>query len=199
MKERCNDDKLKRALAYLDKDLEILKEILEIGEGEDPADNNSLYMAMHYQFRAKLAARHLDKEECKACYEKSEAIFLRAYEGKRSLVLQSFYQFIIDDYAELAMEDEAMMYNKLYKQTLKQYYDKDNLFYIAYTIDIVAQEMQTKPMKAFYKVKRAQKVIEPIIGKDSLIGLIFQLFEGLKDMFTKETQNKGFKTMKYVE
>lgn len=95
-------------------------------------------MAMHYQFRAKLAARHLDKEECKACYEKSETIFIRSYEGKRSLVLQSFYQFIIDDYAELAMEEEAMAYNKLYKQTLKQYYDKDNLFFIAYTIDIVA-------------------------------------------------------------
>jgi hypothetical protein len=42
-------------------------------------------------------------------------------------------------------------------------------------------------MKAFYKVKRAQAVIEPVIGKDSLIGLIFQLFEGLKDMFNKET------------
>jgi hypothetical protein len=61
------------------------------------------------------------------------------------------------------------------------------LFYIAYTIDIVAQEMQSKPMKAFYKVKRAQSIIEPLIGRDSLIGLIFQLFEALKDMFIKET------------
>ena len=54
-------------------------------------------------------------------------------------------------------------------------------------------------MKAFYKVKRAQQVIEPLIGRDSLIGLIFQLFEGLKDMFDKSTSNKGFKTMKFVE
>jgi hypothetical protein len=28
-------------------------------------------------------------------------------------------------------------------------------------------------MKAFYKVKRAQQTIEPIIGRDSLLGLIF--------------------------
>lgn len=54
-------------------------------------------------------------------------------------------------------------------------------------------------MKAFYKVKRAQSIIEPLFGRDSLLGLIFQLFEGLKDMFAKETQQKGFKTMKYVE
>lgn len=47
--------------------------------------------------------------------------------------------------------------------------------------------MQTKPMKAFYKVKRAQAIIEPLFGRDSLLGLIFQLFEGLKDMFAKET------------
>jgi tetratricopeptide (TPR) repeat protein len=54
-------------------------------------------------------------------------------------------------------------------------------------------------MKAFYKVKRAQAVIEPVIGRDSLLGLIFQLFEGLKDMFSRETQAKGFKMMKFVE
>jgi hypothetical protein len=77
--------------------------------------------------------------------------------------------------------------NKRYKSILQQYYKKDDLFYIAYTIDIVAQEMQSKPMKAFYKVKRAQAVIEPLFGRDSLLGLIFQLFEGLKDMFSKET------------
>ena len=59
--------------------------------------------------------------------------------------------------------------------------------------------MQTKPMKAFYKVKRAQQTIEPIIGRDSLLGLIFQLFEGLKDLFDPATTNRGLKTLKFVE
>ena len=59
--------------------------------------------------------------------------------------------------------------------------------------------MQTKPMKAFYKVKRAQAVIEPIIGKDSLLGMIFQLFEGLKELFDPQTANKGLKNLLYVE
>lgn len=54
-------------------------------------------------------------------------------------------------------------------------------------------------MKAFYKVKRAQSVIEPVIGRDSLLGLIFQLFEGLRDMFQRETQRKGYNMMKMVE
>lgn len=48
-------------------------------------------------------------------------------------------------------------------------------------------------MKAFYKVKRAQSVIEPIIGRDSLLGMIFQLFEGLKELFDPQTANKGLK------
>jgi len=54
-------------------------------------------------------------------------------------------------------------------------------------------------MKAFYKVKRAQQTIEPIIGRDSLLGLIFQLFEGLKDLFDPATTNRGLKTLKFVE
>jgi hypothetical protein len=47
----------------------------------------------------------------------------------------------------------------------------------------LAKEIQTKPIKAFYKVKRAQAVIEAIIGKDSLLGMLFQLLEGLKELF----------------
>ena len=59
--------------------------------------------------------------------------------------------------------------------------------------------MQTKPMKAFYKVKRAQQAIEPVIGRDSLLGRIFQLFEGLKDLFDPATTNRGVKTLKFIE
>jgi tetratricopeptide (TPR) repeat protein len=187
LKERCNDAKLRKAGAYLQRDHEMLLDILEIESEEEELQSKSLFLAMHYQFKGKLSARHIDKEGCIANYKRSEEIFIRSYNGERALVMQSFYQFIVDDLSELAMEEEAMRYNKLYKQTLRQFYEKDDLFFIAYTVDIVAQEMQTKPMKAFYKVKRAQAVIEPVIGKDSLIGLIFQLFEGLKDMFNKET------------
>ncbi len=53
-------------------------------------------------------------------------------------------------------------------------------------------------MKTFNKIKRAQAVIEPIIGKDSLLGLIFQLFEGIKDLFDPRTSTKGFKTLTFV-
>lgn len=59
--------------------------------------------------------------------------------------------------------------------------------------------MQAKPMKAFYKVKRAQSIIEPIIGRDSLLGMIFQLFEGLKDLFDPQTQSRGLKQLLYIE
>ncbi len=110
---------------------------------------------MHYQFKGKFSARHIDLEGCKANYKRAEDIFVKAFNGKKSLVMQSFFQFVIDDLSELGSLEEAMAYNKIYKQTLKQYYDKDNLFYIAYTVDIVSQEMESKPMKAFYKVKRA--------------------------------------------
>lgn len=173
MKERCNEQKLRRAEAYLQKDREMIYEILEMGSEEEEGESTSLYLAMHYQFRGKLSARHLAKEECLANYRRAEAIFLRAGGGKPTLIMQSFFQFAIDDFAEVGLEELANEYNHKYKDTLKLFYQKDNLFYIAYTIDIVAQEMQTKPMKAFYKVKRAQAVIEPFIGRDSLIGLIF--------------------------
>lgn len=52
--------------------------------------------------------------------------------------MQSFYQFIIDDLSELGLEELALQYNKIYKQTLKKFYKIDDVFYIAYTIDIVA-------------------------------------------------------------
>lgn len=71
------------------------------------------------------------------------------------------------------LSDMAIEYNKKYKKTLQKFLEKDNIFYIAYTVDLVAQEMQTKPMKAFYKIKRAQNILEPLIGKDSLLGIIF--------------------------
>ncbi len=173
MKERANDQKLKRAQAYLDRDLELLREIHEIEDLKEEDETKSLYLAMHYQFRGKLAARKLEKELSVEMYKKSEGMYLRENKGKPSLVMQCFFQYYIDDLAELGLEDEANKYNKIYKKTLESYYDKTDIFYIAYTVDIVAQEMQTKPMKAFYKVKRAQAVIEPIIGKDSLLGMIF--------------------------
>lgn len=52
--------------------------------------------------------------------------------------MQSFYQFIVDDLSELGEDEKANEYNKIYKKTLQQFYNKENLFYIAYTIDIVA-------------------------------------------------------------
>lgn len=93
---------------------------------------------MHYQFRGKLAARHLNKEQCIAHYSKACNIFMAAGKGKRTPIMQSFFQFYIDDLAELGLEKEAMVQNKLYKQTLKDFYEIDEMFYIAYTIDIVA-------------------------------------------------------------
>ena len=54
-------------------------------------------------------------------------------------------------------------------------------------------------MKTFHKIKKAQTIIDPILGKDSMIGLIFQLFEGLRLMIDKSTLLKGLKTIQYVE
>jgi hypothetical protein len=48
MKERCNDLKLRKAAAYLQRDLEMLKEILEIEIDEEVPNSSSLYIAMHY-------------------------------------------------------------------------------------------------------------------------------------------------------
>lgn len=138
MKERANEQKLRRAHAYMERDIELLREIHEI---EDPAEeetSKSLYLAMHYQFRGKLFARSLEKEAALEMYKKSEGIYLRANNGKPSLVMQCFFQYYIDDLAELGFEEEALRYNKLYKKTLQSYYDRDDLFYIAYTVDIVA-------------------------------------------------------------
>jgi hypothetical protein len=73
---------------------------------------------MHYQFKGKMAARYLDKENCLANYKRAESIYLNANGGNVSLIMQSFYQFIVDDLAELGLEEQAMAYNKLYKKTL---------------------------------------------------------------------------------
>lgn len=120
------------------RDLEMLKEILEITNDEDVPKESSLYMAMHYQFKGKLAARHLDVEGCLEAYRICEEIFMSSAKGERSLLMQSYYQFAIDDISELGIEAKANQLNKEYKQTLQKFYNKDNLFYIAYTIDIVA-------------------------------------------------------------
>jgi hypothetical protein len=48
MKERANQQKLKRAQAYLAKDLELLKEILEVKSEEEMEQSNSLFASMHY-------------------------------------------------------------------------------------------------------------------------------------------------------
>ncbi len=77
-----------------------------------------MYLAMHYQFRGKMAARSLDKELSLQMYKKSEAIYLRANNGEPSLVMQCFFQYYIDDLAELGLEEEANKYNKMYKRTL---------------------------------------------------------------------------------
>lgn len=52
--------------------------------------------------------------------------------------MQSFYQYFIDDLAELGLEEMALQYNKDYKHVLQDFYSRDDLFYIAYTVDIVA-------------------------------------------------------------
>ncbi len=38
-----------------------------------------------------------------------------------------------------------------------------------------------------------------MLGKDSVIGLVFQLFEGLREMIEPNTKVKGYRTVKYVE
>jgi hypothetical protein len=65
-----------------------------------------------------MAARSLDKELALEMYRKSEAIYLRANGGEYSLVMQCFFQYYIDDLAELGLEEEAIKYNKLYKKSL---------------------------------------------------------------------------------
>ena len=95
-------------------------------------------MALHYQFQGKLAARHLDAQASLKYYKKAEETFLRCNDGNYSLIMQSFFQFIVDDLSELGLIEESLKYNKLYKRTLKANYSQDSIFYIAYTIDIVA-------------------------------------------------------------
>ena len=87
MKERCNDSKLRKAAGYLQRDHEMLMTILEIESDEQEKESNSLFLAMHYQFKGKLAARHIDIEGTMANYKRSEDIFIRAFDGKRSLVM----------------------------------------------------------------------------------------------------------------
>ena len=123
MKERANEQKLRKAQAYLDKDLELLREIHEIEDPAEEDDSKSLYLAMHYQFRGKLAARKLEKDLAVEMYKKSEGLYLRESKGKPSLVMQCFFQYYIDDLSELGMEEEANAYNKIYKKTLQSHYD----------------------------------------------------------------------------
>ena len=104
MKERGNEVKLRKASAFMQRDYEMLLEILEIEEGEE---SDNLYMAMHYQFMGKLHARYLDKEAAIKYYEISENIFKRANNGQYSLLMQSFFQFYIDDLTELQLEEKA--------------------------------------------------------------------------------------------
>ena len=82
MNERANEPKLRKASAFLQKDYELLLQILELEEGEE---TDNLYMAVHYQFMGKLNARQLDKDEALKYYEMSEDIFKRANNGQYSL------------------------------------------------------------------------------------------------------------------
>jgi hypothetical protein len=50
-------------------------------------------------------------------------LYLRQNQGKPSLVMQSFFQYYIDDLADLNLEDEANRYFKIYKKALQSYYD----------------------------------------------------------------------------
>ena len=107
----------------MDKELDLLREIHEIEDLKEEDESKSLYLAMHYQFRGKLAARKLDKELSVEMYKKAEGMYLRQNQGKPSLVMQCFFQYYIDDLAELNLEDEANRYNKIYKKALQSYYD----------------------------------------------------------------------------
>jgi len=149
MRERGNEQTLKRAQAFLAKNLDLLKDILEVDDEEELENSSSLYIALHFQFKGKLMARLLDPDATLRAYQKSEQIYLRANNGRYSCLMQSFFQFVVDDLQEVGLAEEAQRYNKLYKQTLKENYSKDSIFYVAYTVDIVAQQMQEKPMKAF--------------------------------------------------
>lgn len=43
-------------------------------------------------------------------------------------------------------------------------------------------------------------MIEPILGSESMIGLVFQLFDGMWDLLqSKHTKEKGFIKIKHVE
>ena len=132
--------------------MELLKQILEMEDNEDPEKHDSLYIALHYQFKGKLSARLFEVENCKKYYQVASDVFVRANDGKNSLIMQSYYQFLIDDFSDLNLMEECLETNRAYKKLLKREYGEENIFYIAYTIDIVAQEIQTKPMKAFHKI-----------------------------------------------
>lgn len=87
LKERCNEAKLRKATGYLQRDHEMLMTILELSNEEEEKECSSLFLAMHYQFKGKLCARYIDIEGCLANYRRSEDIFIRAYNGRRSLVM----------------------------------------------------------------------------------------------------------------
>jgi hypothetical protein len=62
---------------------------------------------------------------------------------------------VIDDLHELGFESESLQYNAKYKKCIKKHYTPSSIFYIAFTVDIVSQEIETKPMKTFHKIQKA--------------------------------------------
>ncbi|CDW87624.1 UNKNOWN [Stylonychia lemnae] len=115
MRDRGNPQQLKKAEIYLQKYLEIVKEIEEIQTDEEMEVTGSLYIALYYQFLGKYYARLLDKENSLLSYKKSHEMYIRGNNGVESLICQSFYQFIIDDLAELNDLELSIDYNKKYK------------------------------------------------------------------------------------
>ena len=52
--------------------------------------------------------------------------------------MQYFYQEFIDDMTDLGLSEKAKEYNKKYKNILKACLPKESIFFVAYSIDIVA-------------------------------------------------------------
>ncbi|CDW72406.1 UNKNOWN [Stylonychia lemnae] len=179
-------ERLKHAEIYCEKAFELAKEIFDIQDSDREEDLQHLMLIKILLYKAQISARMLKREEFKEKYQRMKNL-LSATLLDETNINQKMLLKIIDDAGEVDYQEISKEITRLNKKIMKRYNTDDNAFYFLEYFPNLQDDFERKPYKAIHFVNRGMKKFEEQFGKDSLLFLIFELYQILIDISTAKS------------
>lgn len=100
------------------------------------------YSICNHMFKARFAAMRQEKEECIWLHLETIELVKEGTADQNSPMLFPFYQTCISDFKDIGEDKLSSQFNHQLVESVTRVFGTDNIFYLGYSFDYLAQMMQ---------------------------------------------------------